>query len=142
MIAPANRDESSENAEKRIPGDVLASLPKNLKSKSNRLLDFIKNDPEININERGKLIVDGSTIANSHASDLVNNVLKKSKVPPIEWNQFKDKLQRMNVPRSLMGVDTFGQRPLSRSVDSRKSKKSSNRRAAKVNSISPVSRRS
>ena len=142
MNAPASRDESAENVEKRIPSDVLASLPKNLKSKGNRLLDFIKNDPNINFNERGELIVDGSTIANSHASDLVNYVLKKSKVQPIGWNQFKDKLQRMNVPRSLMGVDTVDQKPPSRSVDSRNSKRSSNRRAARVYSISPVSRRS
>ena len=80
MNAPASRDESAENAEKRIPSDDLALPPKNLKSKGNRLLDFIKNDPDINFNERGELIVDGSTIANSHASDLVNHVLKKSKV--------------------------------------------------------------
>ena len=142
MNAPESREESPEITEKRIPSDVLASLPKNLKSKGNRLLDFIKNDPDINFNERGELIVDGSTIANSHASDLVNHVLKKSKVPPIGWNLFKNKLQRMNVPRSLLGVDTVDQRPSSRSVDSKKSKKSSNKRAARVYSISPVSRRS
>ena len=121
MNAPASRDESAENGEKRIPSDVLASPPKNLKSKGNRLLDFIKNNPDINFNERSELIVDGSTIVNLHASDLVNHVLKKSKVPPNGWNLFKDKLQRMNVPRSLLGVDTVDQRPSSRSVDSKKS---------------------
>ena len=142
MNAPANFDESVENGEKGIPSDVLASLPKNLKSKGNRLLDFIKNNPDINFNERGELIVDGSTIANSHASNLVNHVLKKSKVPPIGWNLFKDKLQRMNVPRSLLGVDTVAQRPPSRSVDSKKSHRSSNKRTARVYSISPVSGRS
>ena len=142
MNAPASREKSAENGEKRIPSDVLASLPKNLKSKGNRLLDFIKNSPDINFNERGELIVDGSTIANSHASDLVNHVLKKSKVPPIGWNLFEDKLQRMNVPRSLLGVDTVDQRPQSRSVDSKKSKRSSNKRTARVYSISPVSNRS
>ena len=42
MIAPATRDESAENGEKRIPSDVIASLPKNLKSKDNRLFEFIK----------------------------------------------------------------------------------------------------
>ena len=142
MNAPEIREESAENTEKSIPSDVLASLPKNLKSKGNRLLDFIKNDPDINFNERGELIVDGSTIANSHASDLVNHVLKKSKVPPIGWNLFKNKLQRMNVPRSLLGADTVDQRPSSRSIDSKKSKKSSNKRAARDYSISPVPRRS
>ena len=142
MNAPASRKESAENTEKRISSVVLASLPKNLKSKGNRLLDFTKNEPDINFNERGELIVDGSTIANSHASDLVNHVLTKSKVPPIGWNLFKNKLQRMNVPRSLLGVDTVNQRPPSRSVDSKKSKKSSNKRAARVYSISPVSSRS
>ena len=142
MNAPASRDESAENGEKRIPSDVLASLPKNLKSKGNRLLDFIRNNPDINFNERGELIVDGSMIANSHASDLVNHVLKKSKVPPIGWNLFKDKLQMMNVPRSLLSVDTVDQRPPSRLVDSKKSKRSSNKRTARVYSISPVSARS
>ena len=142
MNAPANLDESAENGEKRIPSDVLASLPKNLKSKGNLLLDFINNNPDTNFNERGKLIVDGSTIANSHASDLVNHVLRKSKVPPIGWNLFKDKLPRMNVPRSLMGVDTVDQRSPSRSVDSKKSYRSSNKRTARVYLISPVSGRS
>ena len=140
--APASRDESAENGEKRIPSDVLASLPKNLKSKGNRLLDFIRNNPDINFNERGELIVDGSMIANSHASDLVNHVLRKSKVPPIRWNQFKDKLQRMNVLRSLLGVDTVDQRPPSRSVDSKKSKRTSIKRTARVYSISSVTNRS
>ena len=139
MNALASRDESAENAEKRKPSDDLASLPKNLKSKGNRLLDFILNNPDINFNERGKLIVDGSTIADSHASDLVNHVLKKSKIPLIGWNQFKDKLQRMNVPRSLLGVDTVDQKPPSRLVDSEKFKRLSNRRATRVYSISPVS---
>ena len=125
MNAPESREESAENGEKIIQGDVLASIPKNLKSKGNRLLNFINNDPGINFNERGELIVDGFTIANSDASDLVNHVLKKSKVPPIGWNLFKDKLQRMNVPRSLLGVDTDDQRPQSRSVDSKKYKRSS-----------------
>ena len=142
MNAPASRDESTENGEKRNPSDVLASLPKNLKSKSNRLLDFIKNSPDINLNERGKLIVDGSTIANSHASDFLNQVLKISRVPPIGWNLFKNKLQRMNVARSLLGVDTVNQRPQSRSVDSKKSERSSDKRTARVYSISPVSNRS
>jgi hypothetical protein len=48
----------------------------------------------------------------------------------------------MNVPRSLLGVDTVDQRPPSRSVDSKKSKRSSNKRTARVYSISPVSGRS
>ena len=51
MNAPASRDESVDNGEKRIPSDVLASLPKNWKSRGNRLLDFIKENPDINFNE-------------------------------------------------------------------------------------------
>ena len=78
-ILNAPDSEKRETAEdKHIPNDVLTSIPKRLKMKGERLIEFVKRNPNLNFNARGELTVDGLRIANSHASDLINHDLKKT----------------------------------------------------------------
>ena len=127
--------EKQEHAEdKYIPDDVLPSIPKRLKIKGERLIEFVKKNPSLNFNTRGELTIDGMRIANSNASDLINHALKKTKSVPVGWDIFQQHLLTMNIPRNILSVEAVDKEQI---MSTRQEDKNSVRRQ----SVSPVVKR-
>ena len=150
-IINAPDSEKQENSEdKYIPDDVLPSIPKRLKIKGERLMEFVKKNPSLNFNARGELTIDGMRIANSHASDLINHALKKNKSVPIGWDIFQQHLLTMNIPRNILSVETVDKDRINRQEDKKSVQRQSvlpvvkkiGQRRSRQLSISPVSKRS
>ena len=98
------RVEEIPKEQDRVEQDVIASVPKTLKSKAERLIQRLKSDPDVKWNERGELEFQGRLIKNSNLTDLVNDVLRKRKNAgdPIGWQTFAKVLQNVNAPQDLV----------------------------------------
>ena len=96
-IDPASKSE--------IENDVLASVPRTLRKKAERLLHHMKSDKNIiDWNKRGEIIADGGVIPGTHLVDLLNDTLRKRKdFNPKGWQQFNKALARLNTPQDLVG---------------------------------------
>ena len=97
-----------EREEERSTGvekDVLESVPKSLKGKAERLLQRLKDNPEIKWNDQGELEISGRFIKRSNLTDLVNDVLRQRKTAPdpLGWEEFADALRNSNVAQDLIG---------------------------------------
>ena len=96
---------SSESlAATRADADIVESVPKSLKSKADHLMKRLKNEPTIQWNDRGELILDGATVPGSNMVDLVHDVLRKRKQSdPVGWQPFVKHLKHINIPMELVG---------------------------------------
>ena len=149
IINAPDKEKEESMEDKYIPDDVLTSIPKRLKMKGERLIEFVRKNPSLNFNTQGELTVDGMRIANSHAGDLINHALKKSKSVPIGWDIFQQQLLTMNIPRNILSIPTIDKGQMSQ--DNKKNahhqsvspvvKRVEQRRSRQL-SISPVSKRS
>ena len=99
--------ETKEEKESRtaVEQDVIASVPKSMRSKAERLLHRLKSTPEVKWNDLGEFEYRGQVIKKSNLTDLVNDVLRKRKSArdPQGWETFAQVLQRINVPQDLVG---------------------------------------
>ena len=88
-----------------VEQDVIQSVPKSMKNKAERLLQRLKDHPDVKWNSLGEFEYQGQSIKNSNLTDLVNDVLRKRKhaVAPLGWETFANVLQRINVPQDLVG---------------------------------------
>src|SRR5688572_19801910 len=85
---------------------VMESVPKKWKSQASRLLTHIKNNnPEITWSSKGELVLNETAIPNTHAVDLVNDLMRKrtASTTPNGWKRLADALKESNVPRELIG---------------------------------------
>ena len=83
--------------------DIVESVPKSLKSKADRLMKRLKNEPTIQWKDRGELILDGATIPGSNIMDLVHDVLRKRKQSdPVGWQPFVKHLKHITIPMELV----------------------------------------
>lgn len=89
----------------KIENRVLASVPKTMHKKARLLLEHLKEDPDLEWNERAQLVYGGVPVEGSNMSDLVNDVLRARKKvqTPQGWQVFARALKRANVPRELIG---------------------------------------
>ena len=88
----------------RADADIVESVPKSLKSKADRLMKHLKNEPTIQWNDRGELTLDGATIPGSNMMDLVHDVLRKRKESdPVGWQPFVKLLKHITIPMELVG---------------------------------------
>ena len=150
MNAP-ELEKQEQVEDKYIPDDVLPSIPKRWKNKGERLIELIKKNPSLNFNTRGKLTIDGMRIANSHASELINHALKRTKSVPIGWDIFQQHLLTMNIPKNMLSAETADeeQMMLARQEDKKSVRQQSDspvvkkigQRRSRQLSISPVSKR-
>ena len=89
---------------KDIEGEVFMTVPKTLKRKAEALIYRLKNDPNINWNERGELIYQGHIVPGSNMTDLINDALRQRKTfEPRGWQDFARALRSSNVPQDLIG---------------------------------------
>ena len=84
--------------------DIVEIVPKSLKPKALRLMKRLRNDPSIQWNDRGGLIIEGSAIPGNNMIDLVHDVLRKRKQSdPVGWQPFAKHLKHINLPMELVG---------------------------------------
>ena len=95
----------SQEDESGVVRDVLASVPKSLRNKAERLLTRLKANPDVKWNELGELEYGGRVIEQSNLTDLVNDVLRKRKhsADPLGWDVFANALRQVNVAQDLIG---------------------------------------
>ena len=90
--------------ESGVVRDVIASVGKVYRNKAERLIQRLKLNPRVKWNELGELEYDGRVINQSNLTDLVKDVLRKSKAPaPTGWDVFADALRQVNVAQDLVG---------------------------------------
>ena len=85
---------------------VLDTVPKKWKSQASRLLTHMKNNnPEISWSSKGELVLNETTIPNTRAVDLVNDLVRKraTSSTPTGWRRLADALKVSNIPRELVG---------------------------------------
>ena len=106
--AAAEREEEEGERSTGVEKDVLTSVPKSLKAKAQRLLQRLKDNPDIKWNDQGELEISGRFIKRSNLTDLVNDVLRQRKTAPdpLGWEDFADVLRQSNVAQDLIGNPT------------------------------------
>lgn len=84
---------------------VLKGIPKNKHRQASSLLNFIKQNPRIHLNNRGELIVDNRAILGSHIIDLVHDFTceRKFSVPALGHSALAAVLKTSNVPKRYIG---------------------------------------
>ena len=70
------------------------------RSKATALLNVVEQNPNLDWNTRGEVLVKDSVIPFSHISDLVRDALHNSRYEPVGCNEFYSTLD--NVPLSLI----------------------------------------
>ena len=87
--------------------DILQSVPINMRGKAAKLVEHITRNPSIVWSDRGELVYKNQVVPDSHAADLVNDILRKRNInEPIGWEIFARALKDSNVPRRLIHNDT------------------------------------
>src|SRR6218665_3938340 len=82
---------------------VIDTVPKTWKSRASRLLKHIKLIPHIRWSKKGELIVKNKTLPETHAIDLINDLLRKRTSSPNGWKQLATALKGHGIPRELIG---------------------------------------
>src|SRR6218665_287177 len=61
---------------------ILESVPKTWRTRASQLLNHIKNNPDITWSPKGELILKSKVIPNTHAIDLLNDLVRKRTTAP------------------------------------------------------------
>src|SRR5260221_13239332 len=78
----------------------------NMRGKASKLVEHISRNPSIGWSDRGELIYNDRVVPDSHAVDLVNDLLrKKNAKEPVGWDVLARALKESNVPRRLIDND-------------------------------------
>ena len=95
--------QTSPSPHERIERDILASVPKSMKQRTERLLEAIREGSAVKWNDRGEGIIHGQLHSNKHIIDLINDTLRLRKnFEPEGWQAFSEALRDMGVPEDLM----------------------------------------
>jgi len=88
-----------------IEYQVLDTVPKKWRTQASRLLTHIKVHPDISWSSKGELVLKNTVIPQTHAVDLVNDLLRKrtSSSLPTGWRLLADALKDSNIPHELIG---------------------------------------
>ena len=85
-----------------LENELTGSLPSNQQYKAKKLLRLIKDNPDIDWNDRGELIYKQTTIPKSHVADLFGDALAPTRPTEgaIGWEAFDEGIA--NVPSTLV----------------------------------------
>ena len=102
LIDPSPVIESTDSSpERKLEKEIILShLSKRDRSKATALLNVVEQNPNLDWNTRGEVLVKDSVIPFSHISDLVRDALHNSRYEPVGCNEFYSTLD--NVPLSLI----------------------------------------
>lgn len=86
------------------PDYFLFGIPKTYKNKANELKALLQNSEHIKWNSAGTIFLDGKELQGSNISDYINNAINpQSKLGNLpHWSEFYNKLQVINVPKSIL----------------------------------------
>ena len=95
---------------------IVQSTPKPYQSRAESLLKFIEG--QIEVNDKGEILdSERLPLEGSNITDLVQHAVRdrRRNIQPLSWKVFKNRLQDMNVPQSLLNYETLEEmkRPLS-----------------------------
>ena len=96
--------ESGQQEIDKLYGDVIANVPKSLRKNAERLVDFVKQNPDLTINSKGELKVKDILIQGSHIEDLITNSIRRrpnSQIVP-GLTEFHEVLWRANIPKTIV----------------------------------------
>lgn len=85
-------------------GDIAKTVPKNLRSKAERLAELLKATGKVRWDESNRLIIDGKPVEGTNIIDLINDALRRRKTfMPHGRAEFADHLRAINAPKELVG---------------------------------------
>ena len=87
----------------KLESSVLDSMPPNQRYKAKRMLNLLRNNPEVDFNDKGELIYRQSSIPNSDIVDLIGDATRsKSSEDPVGWQEFAQSLKVSKPRREVM----------------------------------------
>ena len=110
-LKPSERSERSERSEpadakkenKLSDQDILSLLPEKLRDKGKQFLHFLKTEPSIDWDEKGRVIIDGNILNFSHITDFLKDTLQPGKpIEPVEHLESWYAKLSNSVPLSLV----------------------------------------
>ena len=84
------------------PETLLVSIPKKLRPKAKRLVDFLGEKTDVEFKTNGEIILDRKTIAKSNAIELIKNVLGKGTGSTPGLNKLVAALKDANAPKEFL----------------------------------------
>ena len=94
----ANSNEQEEKGFKHI---LEQCLPNRSKNNGIALYNILKD--QISWDDSGQIIIDGEAVVGSSIVDLISDLTREWKKPPITgWHKIKQELQAINFPKSLI----------------------------------------
>lgn len=107
VSAPQQTEETQDLVEKQdeIENLILESAPKNLKSNTRNILNYLKKNSRdvMHWTSNGELIYRGSNVKNSNVLDLIKTLQTASNTPrPPGFDVFQQGLAEMNFPKSFI----------------------------------------
>ena len=87
---------------------IIQTTPKPYQTRAQSILKFIEG--HVQVNDRGELMDGGhQVVSGSNITDLIQHAVRdrRRKMSPAGWKEFKDLLQSVNVPKSLLNYETL-----------------------------------
>ena len=84
---------------------ILAAMPKQAATRAKLLISHLKDNPDVDWNDRHELIYKGETVPDSNFTDLMNSFLRQTKVrtPKAQgWREFGSALLEHNAPKTAI----------------------------------------
>ena len=105
----------SEVNKKDLPLDITTSVPKMYQRKADAFLNYLHADGDVTWDEQGQILLQGKVIPKSHIVDLVHDAmrLRKRTKRPQGWQELSRHLAQKNIPRELVGNETWSASPKS-----------------------------
>ena len=128
---PVNREKVTLPSEQ-----IIRNMPVQKQRSAKILLDFLATVPELSVNDRNEIVIDGNVVRKSNIHDLVSDLTRDQRGPtPRGFNELAHTLKTHNVPLMAIGStrrrNTFAGEPPS-SVSSKRSRQPSNMRTLSI----------
>ena len=83
---------------------IVQNMPKPKQRNARVLLDFMDSIPELSVNDRNEIVIDGNVIRHSNFHDLVSDLTRDKKGPqPTGFDELAHLLKEHNVPMDAIG---------------------------------------
>ena len=107
-----HRQGETLDALKKVKDDmrlrIIQATPKPYQSRAENLLKYVEG--QVNFNEKGEMMdTNDIPIEGSNVTDLIQHAVRdrRRNIQPKGWQFFKDRLQGINVPQSLLNYETL-----------------------------------
>lgn len=92
------------DADKFDPTPLLSSIPQRYRTKAAGLLEYLKEDAEVDWDERGHVYLGQRKLDGSHIVDLLHDAMRHRKKhgKPQGWEELSSYLRSRNVPREIV----------------------------------------